>query len=58
MFTYPPGRSGRLGLWGGNVVMMLVFVVAGIYFVSLLAWRCGNGFANIYKNAIAAAWCK
>ena len=28
----------------GNFVMMRVFVVAGEYFPSLLAWRCGNGF--------------
>ena len=51
-------RSRRLSLLGRSVVMMLVFVVAGIYFVSLLAWRCGNGFANTYENATAAAWCK
>ena len=28
----------------GNLVMMRVFAVAGEYFPSLLAWRCGNGF--------------
>ena len=28
----------------GNLVMMRIFVVAGEYFASLLAWRCGNGF--------------
>ena len=68
MFTYTPGRSGRLGFRGGNFVlmhaspahalsflvvwavgignfvMMHVIAVAGEYFASLLAWRCGNGF--------------
>ena len=70
MFTYTPGRFGRLGFRGGNFVlmhasavhafsflvvwavgvgnfvMMRIFVVAGEYFASLLAWRCGNGFCK------------
>ena len=36
--------SGRLAVGVGNFVMMRVFVVAWVYFASLLAWRCGNGF--------------
>ena len=51
-------RSRRLSLLGRSVVMMFVFVVAGIYFVSLLAWRCGHGFANTYKNPTTSAWCR
>ena len=46
MFTYTPERSGRLGRRGWNLIMMRAFAVAGWYFESLLAWRCGNGFCK------------
>ena len=58
MFTYTPERSGRLGRRGWNLIMMRAFAVAGWYFESLLAWRCGNGFCKELRNATAAGWCR
>ena len=52
MFTYTPGRSGRLGFRGGNFVLMHASAVHAFSF--LVVWAVGIGnFVMMRVSAVA-----